>query len=491
VFLNYTLQTFLDRVRLSGLLILPVVVALLAACTAAPVLPPSATPRVAISASAPPPVGRTTLPPVSPTPAPATATQAAPVTATAAASAVPTLASPPGPTETLGPTTEGRAENFTLLGRDALEGRGWNAGLALDYPCAYIGSRQQPLVAIVDVSDPAQPQTAGQLSLAPGLQPVELRALPELGLLVVMNFSPVVSLLTFDVHDCRAPRPLGSLSLGAAPHEFYLWLDPAQPGRLLAFVAMWAHQKPDLQVVDLSDPAAPRVSGRWSAPASAGTLHSLSLSPDGHTAYLAMWEGGFDLADASDFALARPAPSLRLLNPGAGLLPPPRVNVHSAVPLADPNYVLLTQEYYACPFAGLAVADVHDPAHPALAGAFSLPENLDPCGGLPQADAVFTSHNPLVAGALAFVSWYGGGLEAFDLSTPSRPARVGLFVPDGAGPLGGSPYGSYAVQVWSYPILRGGLIYVSDIRAGLFILRYTGPGAEALNKIVLAQGNAN
>ncbi len=69
--------------------------------------------------------------------------------------------------------------------------------------------------------------------------------------------------------------------------------------------------------------------------------------------------------------------------------------------------------------------------------------------------------------------------------------RVGVFVPDGAGPLGGSPYGGYPVQVWSYPILRAGLIYVSDIRAGLFILRYTGPGTEALNAVTLAQGNAN
>jgi hypothetical protein len=39
--------------------------------------------------------------------------------------------------------------------------------------------------------------------------------------------------------------------------------------------------------------------------------------------------------------------------------------------------------------------------------------------------------------------------------------------------------------------LRAGVIYISDIRAGLFILRYTGPGAQALNSVTLAQGNAN
>jgi hypothetical protein len=45
------------------------------------------------------------------------------------------------------------------------------------------------------------------------------------------------------------------------------------------------------------------------------------------------------------------------------------------------------------------------------------------------------------------------------------------------------------VQLWSYPILREGLIYVSDIQSGLYALRYTGPGAEAVGRVRLAEGN--
>ena len=383
-------------------------------------------------------------------------------------------------------------ENFDLLGHAALEGRGWNGGLALEYPCAYVGNRRLPSIAIVDVSDPARPQPAGAISLASGLEPGELRAIPDLGLLLVLNFSAGVSLMTYDVHDCRQPRPLGTLALGVTPHEFYVWRDPAQPGRVLAYVAMFGHQKPDLEVIDLTDPAQPRPLGQWRAAAPlAGTLHSISLSPDGRTAYLSMWEGGLRLADVSDFALGRSAPSLRILNPTSALLPPPGVDVHSAVPLADANFVLLTQEYYTCPFGGLSLADVHNPAQPFLVGRFDLPENTGPCARLPAADAVFTAHNPLVVGSLAFVSWYAGGLQAFDLSDPADPTRTGLFVPDGAGPLGGSPYGGYPVQVWSYPILRAGVIYVSDIRSGLYLLRYTGPGAPTVNAVTLAQGNAS
>ena len=43
--------------------------------------------------------------------------------------------------------------------------------------------------------------------------------------------------------------------------------------------------------------------------------------------------------------------------------------------------------------------------------------------------------------------------------------------------------------MWSYPIMRDGLIYIVDIQSGLYVLRYTGPGAEAVEQITLAEGN--
>jgi hypothetical protein len=383
----------------------------------------------------------------------------------------------------------GRSENVLLVGQADLGGRGWNAGLALVPPCAYVGNRRLPQIAIVDVSDPAAPVLAGELPLAPGSQFIELRAVPDLGLLVVLNASPGLSVLTFDVSDCTRPRPLGSFGLGATPHEFYLWRDPASPSRLLLYAAMWSHQQPDLHVLDLSVPAAPRRVGTWTAAAAGapGTLHSLSVSADGRRAYLALWEGGFLAADTSDFALGVPEPQVRLL----GIAPVPGLNVHSAVPLADSSYVLLTREIYGCPFGDLLVADVVDPAQPRLAGRLGLPENDPACNALPQADAVFTAHNPLVVGDLAFVTWYGGGLQVLDVREPADPRRVGVYVPSGAGAARGSYVGSYPAQLWSYPILHEGLLYVADIQSGLHIVRYTGPGAEALEAVAHAEGNVS
>jgi hypothetical protein len=424
----------------------------------------------------------------------APATPASPATEAAGGQSASAATAAPEPDFSDGPrgaTLAGRVEGFEVVGRHALGSRGWNAGLALAYPCAYIGNRRVPAISIVDVTNPAEPALAGYLSLAPGGQAVELRAVPDLGLLVVLNFQPQATILTYDVTDCRQPRQLGALSLGAVPHEFFLWRDPHLPGRLLVYAAMWHQLRPDLHVVDLSQPATPRWLGAWTSAAemAEGSLHSLSVSDDGHTAYLALWEGGLLLADVSDFALGLPEPRLRLVRDQAGFSAAVGQAVHSAVPLAGGRYVLLTEESYTCPFAGLLIADAIVPAHPRIVGRFALPENDPDCAGLPQADAVFTAHNPLVAGHLAFVTWYGGGLQVLDVSNPEAPSRVALFVPDGQGAADRSYVGSYPVQLWSYPILRQGLIYVADIQSGLHILRYTGPGAEGVNSLPLAEGN--
>jgi len=45
--------------------------------------------------------------------------------------------------------------------------------------------------------------------------------------------------------------------------------------------------------------------------------------------------------------------------------------------------------------------------------------------------------------------------------------------------------------MWSYPIIRDGLIYVIDIRNGLYILRYTGPHAGEVADIRFLEGNSN
>ena len=43
----------------------------------------------------------------------------------------------------------------------------------------------------------------------------------------------------------------------------------------------------------------------------------------------------------------------------------------------------------------------------------------------------------------------------------------------------------------SFPIVTHGLIYVVDIRNGLYILRYTGPRHRDVDRIDFLEGNSN
>jgi hypothetical protein len=51
--------------------------------------------------------------------------------------------------------------------------------------------------------------------------------------------------------------------------------------------------------------------------------------------------------------------------------------------------------------------------------------------------------------------------------------------------------GTNKVVMWSFPIIRDGLIYVVDVRNGLYILDYTGPRAGEVESLTFLEGNSN
>jgi hypothetical protein len=44
---------------------------------------------------------------------------------------------------------------------------------------------------------------------------------------------------------------------------------------------------------------------------------------------------------------------------------------------------------------------------------------------------------------------------------------------------------------WSYAIVKDGLIYVVDLRNGLYVLRYRGPFEKEIARIGFLEGNSN
>jgi hypothetical protein len=45
--------------------------------------------------------------------------------------------------------------------------------------------------------------------------------------------------------------------------------------------------------------------------------------------------------------------------------------------------------------------------------------------------------------------------------------------------------------MWSFPIIRDGLVYVVDIRNGLYVLDYSGPRAAEIDGLTFLEGNSN
>jgi hypothetical protein len=259
-------------------------------------------------------------------------------------------------------------------------------------------------------------------------------------------------------------------------------------------------------------------------------VHSISVSVDGTRAYLSMEAGQFLVLDTESVASNATPGSVISLN--THLLTPPAnrpvwgqtpadprsvpdnckkgcANGHSAVKVPGRSLVVTTDEVYGtfldprqgCPWGWQRLIDISDPVHPAIVGEYKIAQDQQSFCGTAGDDArteqftSFSSHNPTVLPDLAIVTWHSGGLQVTDISNAAHLAQVGYFSPtplakvateDPALTRGGSQ-----VAFWSYPIIKDGLIYLIDVRNGLYILRYTGPRADEVKQIQFFEGNSN
>jgi hypothetical protein len=417
------------------------------------------------------------------------------------------------------------AGSFEIVGHADLGARGMNSALAIAGDTVYVGSRNDAHgIAIVDISNPAQPTVVGEIG-APdedlvGMSSRELRAVPELNLLVVLNLacspdlhgcsaagaSEVENLKLYDITDRRAPKlasvyPIhGSRLQPRSPHEFFLWKKAKQ---VLLYVTT-PPSIPSLEVVDASNAAAPALVAQWD-PVRDGGLdgtgggdnisHSIDISDDGKNGYFSHQIGGLVVIDTHDPA------HIQMITPPSQALDwaPPGMGPHSAVPAIGRPLLVVTEEIYpmpygaGCPWGHMRTVDISDPTAPRAVGAFAVPEN-DPamCASLPM-NAAFTAHNATVLHDLALVTWYAAGLQAIDISDPANPRQLAELRPE---PLPSVEHedpalGGVPVEMWSYPVLDGGLIYVVDVRNGLYVLRYHGTYGEQITERRFREGNSN
>lgn len=180
---------------------------------------------------------------------------------------------------------------------------------------------------------------------------------------------------------------------------------------------------------------------------------------------------------------------------------------HSAVPVPgrpfevniDEVYGTFTDPSFGWPWGWMRLIDVRDPSTPQIVGEFKIFQNSEAFQSqVDPATAQFTSystHNLTVLPQLVLDSWHSGGLQAVDIANPANPAQGGFFAPEPLDEVAledpALSRGPNKVVFWSFPIIRNGLIFVVDIRNGLYILRYSGPHAADVAQINFLEGNSN
>ena len=240
-----------------------------------------------------------------------------------------------------------------------------------------------------------------------------------------------------------------------------------------------------------------------------GGLHSLTVSNDGSKAFFALLTGGFAIADVSDFADREPFPQPRPITRNEARPTWPGPGAHSAVKLWGRDWAWVSDEVYGsatgadhgCPWGWTRMVDVSDPAAPTVQGEYREPEN-DPrtCKRWNPPRTSYSAHNPTLTPHIAFSTWHSGGLQAVSLADPRQPYQLAEFTP--------KPLGSVLIEdprlssdpdtgrnekvvMWSYAVVQDGLIYVVDLRNGLYVLSYDGPYADEVSRIGFLDGNSN
>ncbi|MGH3713909.1 MAG: LVIVD repeat-containing protein [Micromonosporaceae bacterium] len=381
----------------------------------------------------------------------------------------------------------------------------------------------------------------------------ELRVWPRQGLLAVMYFrcsavihacppsADVWSIRFFDLAaDPVDPPLIATYVPSRKPHEMFLWTDPRDPARALLWLSTPTSSvdpaRANLLVTDISrarDGVFTEIAkGNWNQlypgaenPANYDNdlaVHSMGVTVDGRRTYLAYLRGHFLVLDTSDVAAGRIPPGGLSLNDklltavenrprwgtsDAGCLDA-CAESHSAVPVPGRPLALTTDEVYGtftspsfgCPWGWARVIQAGQPARPRIISEYrTVPNERSFCGspGDDPATEQFTSyssHNPTLTRNLALLTWHSSGLQVIDIADLSAPTQAGWFspapLPSVANEDPALSRGPNKVVMWSYPIIQNGLIYVVDIRNGLYILSYTGPHAAELARIRFLEGNS-
>ncbi|MCC7020615.1 MAG: hypothetical protein IT332_12705 [Ardenticatenales bacterium] len=197
----------------------------------------------------------------------------------------------------------------------------------------------------------------------------------------------------FGLADDGSVGGVGAVDIDGSPSKIEMFGDRAYT----------LEDRHDLRVIDLSDPARPRASGRWNV---GSRPDELAAGPGG-AVYL-LYADRVDVVDARDMVKPRRAGTLPGLRRGRGLAVSP-----------DGRVLWVLDEEWQRPLVldGRVIGfDLADPLHPAPAASTKLPGLRD------FGDGVIADFGPIMVDANErWLALAADGLAVFDVSDPLRP----------------------------------------------------------------------
>jgi hypothetical protein len=369
--------------------------------------------------------------------------------------------------------------NLELVGQFTGEGTGWQH--AWFDRCAYYGTnntpqQQHPGVAVIDVSDPANPQASAYLNDPAMAEPWESLKVNErrrlLGAVQANDGGGTEpGFVLYDVSaDCRHPQLLS-----------YTLLEPPGPTAVRGHAGDFAPDglsyygtgapgvglRRSIYPIDISDPLNPRMLAKWNFADTAHSSHDLSVSIDGTRLYMAQslpGQNGLVIVDVTDVQKRVANPQFKIISEltwpdGFAAQQPTQVRIQGR------PFILFTDELgsggvgapgraAACaagmpPFGFARLIDISDETNPVVTAKLML-EVHDPAycdtTQVEVGTAIFgydthycTVDNP-ENGKLAACSYFQAGMRVFDIRDPYNPREIAYYKPPavGAAPRPGS-----------------------------------------------------
>jgi hypothetical protein len=368
-----------------------------------------------------------------------------------------------------------------LVGHSDLEEHGDGMQIMRNGDVLYVGHMGDFGVgtSVVDIGDPSRPRVLRQIPVPKGTHSHKVQ-LAE-GLLLAnheqypyrVGVPESAGLLVYDVGVPTDPRRIGFLPVeGLGVHR--IWFTGGRYAYASARESRYRNRI--LIVVDLADPARPRLASRWWWPGQHdGDSERLALDSDvgahhvivrGSRAYGGYFDAGVVVYSVKGDGALDLISSLSWADRAGG-----HPHTHTALPLGERKLLVVTDEAIEPNCEGarkdIHLVDISDETRPREISRFPVPTG-DYCSrGLRFGPHNLHENRPgtFSSDRIVFATYFNAGLRVYDTGDPLHPAEIAWYVPE-------PPAGQQVIQFNDVLVGADGLIFVSDrLRGGLYILR--------------------